>query len=218
MIEAVTQCSHERGLVMNSEDWNQRYDGDELIWTATPNQFLVSEVEGLQPGSVLDVACGEGRNAVWLALQGWEATGVDFSSVALEKAAKLAAHNNVTASWIEADLTTWAPVASSFDLIVLAYVHLPSEARGKLHRTIADGLAPGGTLLIIAHSLDNLTNGFGGPPSADVLFSPDDVISDLSGLGLTVEKAELVTRTVQSDDGEKHALDTLVRARRPLSL
>ena len=71
---------------VDREDWNSRYQGDELLWTERPNRFLVAEAEGLEPGRALDLACGEGRNAIWLAEQGWRATGVDFSQAAIEKA------------------------------------------------------------------------------------------------------------------------------------
>ena len=74
---------------MDSHGWDQRYVGRELVWTSEPNRFLVQAVEGLAPGRALDLACGEGRNAIWLAERGWQATGVDFSKVGLEKARQL---------------------------------------------------------------------------------------------------------------------------------
>lgn len=89
---------------MDREDWNRRYAGRELVWTSTPNRFLVAETAGLAPGRLLDLACGEGRNAVWFAERGWRATGVDFSEVALEKARALAAERGVEAEWRQADL------------------------------------------------------------------------------------------------------------------
>ena len=80
---------------MEREDWDRKYEGDELLWRAEPNQFLLEATADLEPGTVLDVACGEGRNAIWLAEQGWRATGLDFSPVALEKARRLAASRGV---------------------------------------------------------------------------------------------------------------------------
>ena len=87
---------------VNRDDWNRRYEGAELVWTARPNRFLVAEAAGLVPGRALDLACGEGRNAVWLAEQGWQATGVDFSGVALGKAQLLAESRSVQVEWLEA--------------------------------------------------------------------------------------------------------------------
>jgi 2-polyprenyl-3-methyl-5-hydroxy-6-metoxy-1,4-benzoquinol methylase len=81
---------------MDAAGWDQRYDTAEFVWATEPNRFLPPEVEGLTPGRALDVACGEGRNAVWLATQGWDATGIDFSAVGLAKARQLAAERGVT--------------------------------------------------------------------------------------------------------------------------
>ena len=88
---------------MKRDAWNQRYSGTELIWTAQPNRFLVAEAEDLPPGRALDLACGEGRNAVWLARRGWSVTGVDFAGVGLAKAARLAEEAGVEAEWDESD-------------------------------------------------------------------------------------------------------------------
>ncbi len=99
---------------MDRNDWDDRYRGETLVWKADPNQFLVGEVADLSPGRALDVACGEGRNAVWLATQGWDATGVDFSAVALAKGARLASDRGVEVNWVEADLQDWSPPAGAF--------------------------------------------------------------------------------------------------------
>ena len=92
---------------MDRGDWNERYSGSELLWTATPNRFLVAEASGLEPGRALDLACGEGRNAVWLVERGWQVTGVDFSDVAIEKARELAAARGVEGEWLAADLADY---------------------------------------------------------------------------------------------------------------
>jgi 2-polyprenyl-3-methyl-5-hydroxy-6-metoxy-1,4-benzoquinol methylase len=89
------------------EDWNRRHGEAGLLFGAEPNRFLVAEVEGLAPGRALDVACGSGRNAVWLAARGWQVTGVDFSGVALEQARGLAAERGVDVEWVEADVLEW---------------------------------------------------------------------------------------------------------------
>jgi 2-polyprenyl-3-methyl-5-hydroxy-6-metoxy-1,4-benzoquinol methylase len=94
---------------MDHRAWDERYASTELIWTAEPNRFLVAEAGGLAPGRALDLACGEGRNAVWLATQRWEVTGVDFSRTGLDKARHLARQRHVTAEWILADVTTYRP-------------------------------------------------------------------------------------------------------------
>lgn len=196
---------------MEREDWDERYSGDELFWHAEPNRFLVEATSGLSPGAVLDVACGEGRNSIWLAERGWRATGVDFSAVALAKARKQAASRGVEVEWIEADVRAWAP-AGSFDLVVLMYLQLPRAERHPVYRHFADVVAPRGHLLVVGHDVENLTAGVGGPQDPDVLLSAADVIQSIEGSGLLVERAEQVRRPVATDDGEADALDVLVRA------
>ena len=199
---------------MESGEWDRRYEGEELLWRAEPNVFLVEETADLEPGTALDVACGEGRNAIWLAERGWRATGVDFSAVALAKARRLAAGRGVEVEWIEADIRTWMP-AGSFDLVVLMYVQLPPSERRTVYRAFAGAVAPGGHLLVVGHDTENLTSGVGGPQDPDYLFSAADVVEHIEGSGLLVERAEQVRRRVVTGEHEADALDALVRALRP---
>jgi SAM-dependent methyltransferase len=195
------------------EDWNARYAGSELLWTAEPNRRFASEVEGLEPGRALELACGEGRNAVWLAEQGWRTTGVDFSDVALSKAAQLAASRGVEVEWIAADVLEHEPERRAFDLVAVLYLQLPHDELVRALGAATEALAPGGTILVLGHDTTNLTEGHGGPRDASVLFTPEDVVAELGDL--TVERAEKVRRAVPLDDGEATAVDAFVRARRP---
>lgn len=197
---------------MDAEGWNRRYATSELIWTAEPNRFLVEEVEGLLPGRALDVAAGEGRNAVWLALQGWQVTAVDFSEVGLDKARQLAARAGVTVQLVCADAID--PIGGTFDLVVILYLHLRPEERRRGYRNAAAAVARGGTLLVVGHDTANLTHGIGGPQDPGLLFTADDVVADLDGRGLVVRRAESVRRIVTTDDGERTAIDALIRAER----
>jgi SAM-dependent methyltransferase len=199
---------------MSSEQWDRRYAGSELLWTAQPNRFLVAEVAELPPGRALDLACGEGRNAVWLAGQGWQVTGVDFSAVALEKARQLAAGRRVEVEWVKADLLDYRPERRGYELVVVFYLQLPAAQRTPILGAAADAAAIGGTLLVVAHDSRNLQCGHGGPQDAAVLYTAADVVADIDGSGLAIERAELVERTVETPDGELTALDALVRARR----
>ena len=204
---------------MDAQQWNDRYATSDFVWTTTANQFLPPEVDGLSPGKALDLACGEGRNAVWLATRGWQATGVDFSSAGLAKASSLAEASGVTDTtrWVCADATTWIP-DDQFDLVVVFYLQLPEAQRRAAMTVAATALAPGGTLVVVGHDLDNLANGVGGPPDPAVLYTPDDVVADVmsSGVdGLVVERATRVLRPVASDGAvQRHAIDCLVRVRR----
>jgi len=195
---------------MDRRDWDERYAGEELLWRADPNRFLVSETAALPPGRALDLACGEGRNAVWLATVGWTVTGVDFSAVALDKARRLAADRGVTVEWVNADLLHWDPDGAGWDLVVVLYLHLPREQRRAVHARAASALAPGGTVLVVGHDLANLSAGHGGPQDPAVLFTPADVADDLAALD--VVRAESVQRPVSTDAGEVMAIDALVRA------
>jgi SAM-dependent methyltransferase len=198
---------------MEREDWNRKHGEAGLLFGADPNRFLVAEVAGLRPGRALDLACGAGRNAVWLAEQGWAATGVDYADVAIENARGLAAERGVDVEWVQADVLEWEPPAGEFDLVAVLYLQLPAEHRRAVLERAAAAVAPGGTLLVVGHDLQNLNGGYGGPKDVRVLFTPDEVAAELRGL--EVEKAERVLRPVETEDGEAQAIDALVRARRP---
>ena len=198
---------------MAREQWDERYRVDELIWKAEPNRFLVEEAAGLAPGRALDLACGEGRNALWLAERGWQVTAVDFSSVGLEKARRLASERGLELVLVEADVLEWEPPAASFDLVIVMYLHLPAGARRRVQERAASALAPGATLLVVGHDSTNLTEGIGGPQDPAVLFSPEDIVGDLDGLD--IERAERARRPVATGSGEVDAIDAIVRAVRP---
>lgn len=199
---------------MDSNHWNDRYATAEYVWKAEPNIFLAAETATLSPGRAVDLACGEGRNAVWLAEQGWTATGVDFSDVGLDKGRRLAAERGVDVTWVCADATTWTPPAVGYDLVAVCYLQLPADQRRQAIGVAGRALAPGGTLLVVAHDSTNLTDGTGGPPNPNVLYRPADVLTDLeaAGIDVTVERAETVERVVAG--AERPALDCLVRVRR----
>ena len=195
---------------MQREDWDERYAEPTLLWSATPNRFLVREAEDLRPGRALDLACGEGRNALWLAELGWHVTAVDFSSVAIGKARERATRARADIDFVCADLLEYEPETASYELVVLLYLQLPAEERRLVLARAAAALAPGGTFLLVGHDLLNLTEGVGGPRDPRVLYTPDDIVAELPGL--EIEKAERVPRDVE--DADRPAIDALVRARR----
>jgi SAM-dependent methyltransferase len=200
---------------MDREAWNQRYADAELVWSAEANRFLVEAVTALPPGRALDLGAGEGRNAIWLAERGWHVTAVDFSDIGLQKARRLAEARGVEVDWIEANLRGYQPERAAFDLVVLVYIHLPGDERRAVVRRAADAVAAGGTLLVIGHDRTNLQEGYGGPQDPTILFSPDDVTDDLAGIDeLRVVRADRVMRPVMTADGERNAIDALVRAER----
>ena len=195
---------------MQREDWDRRYAEVENLWAARPNRFLVAEVSELPPGRALDLASGEGQNAIWLASLGWDVTGVDYSEVAVAKARARAERDGVGARFVCADLVTYVPERGVFDLVLLLYLHIPRDERRIVLKRAADALAPGGTVLLIGHDLTNMTDGVGGPSDPDILVTPDEIAAELPGL--EVERAERVLRDVTGED--RDAIDALVRARK----
>ena len=212
---------------MDAHAWDERYAAAETVWSVEPNRFVAAECADLPLGRALDLAAGEGRNAIWLARRGWEVTAVDFSAVAVEKGRRLA--GEVPVDWVVGDVVTGAglePVdGPGFDLCVVAYLQLAAVERREAVRRALTALRSGGTLLWVAHDSSNLTEGTGGPQDPAVLMTAQDVLADLDSLlteagaeGAQVEvvRAERVARPVEGPDGVRTAYDALVRViRRP---
>lgn len=198
---------------MTAKDWDERYASMPSVWGSPPNRWVEQEVRDLPPGDALDLACGEGRNAIWLDSLGWRVVAVDFSAVALEKGidAEQRASGSARITWVQADAVSFeAPDPP--DLALLCYLQLPIAQRRAAVRNAASQLMPGGRLLVIAHHSRNRTDGTGGPQDPDVLYSPADIVADLAGTDLLVDKAEEALRPVEG--AQRPAIDTLVLATR----
>jgi SAM-dependent methyltransferase len=195
---------------MQREDWDKRYAAVENLWASKPNRFLVAEAETLAPGRALDLACGEGQNAIWLASLGWEVAGVDFSEVAIAKARARAEREGLEAEFLCADLLEYEPSPRAFDLVLLLYFHLPPADLETVLSRAERALADRGTIVVVGHDRTNLTDGVGGPRDPALLYTPNEIAAALPSL--TVEKAERVLRDVSGE--ERDAIDSLVRARR----
>ena len=193
--------------------WDERYSGPDLVWGAGPNRFVTEAVAALPAGRAVDLGTGEGRNAIWLAGRGWQVTAVDFSAAGLDRAARLAGERGVKVEWVQADLLDYQPAPGSCDLVLVAYIHLPAAGLSRVFRAAAAAVAPGGTLLVIGHDRDNIARGHGGPQGPDRLYTAAAVTAELDGLA--VRRAEQVMRPVRTPEGERTAIDTLVRAERP---
>lgn len=206
---------------MDAHDWDARYADTDLVWSAAPNTFVASELRGLPIGRAVDLAAGEGRNALWLASLGWQVTAVDFSPVALDKGRTLESSVSTEhpVEWVCADVLSWPGLEdTAWDLVLVAYLQLPAEQRTQVVRRAFRALRPGGELFWVAHDSTNLVEGTGGPQDPEVLMTADDVLSDLGGDDFEVISAERVTRPVeQGHRGEPGgtAYDCLVRVRRP---
>jgi SAM-dependent methyltransferase len=184
------------------EDWNRRHAERAERHSPEPNAVVREEAGRLEPGRVIDLGCGRGRHAIWLAERGWHVTAVDFSDFGLAFGKDAA--GELPIEWVEADLREYEPARGAYDLVLYAFVQLPAEERRAILARAAEAVAPGGTLLAVLHDVRNLTEGEGGPQDASVLATPGDVAAELPGL--EVERAE----SVRPDD----QVDCVVRARR----
>lgn len=204
---------------MDAAEWDARYADTELVWSRGPNAFVEAECSALPPGRAVDLACGEGRNAIWLASRGWDVTAVDFSQVALDKGRQLAGDPGAGGSvdWVCADATAWR--GEGYDLAVVAYFQVPAADRRTAVRHLVESLRPGGTLVWVGHDSTNLAEGTGGPQDPRVLMTAEDLLADLQGIAVDVERAERVARVVTTADGhgaeaERTAWDCFLRLRR----
>jgi SAM-dependent methyltransferase len=198
---------------MSNAMWDERYAqaaaSGSTVWSKGPNAWIASTVESLPPGRAVDLAAGEGRNALWLASRGWAVTAVDFSAEGLAIGRARAAELGIGLDWVVADARTWV-APEPVDLVVVAYLQLPQADLARAIANAMASLAPGGTLAVIGHDKDNLERGVGGPQDPRLLQSVDELRAAANGLEI-LECAQ-VERPV--DDG-RVAIDTVLLARKP---
>lgn len=192
---------------MEATDWNDRYRATDRLWSAEPNVFVEDRLADRMPGVGLDLASGEGRNAIWLAERGWEMTAVDFSSVAIERGRE----HSAEVDFVVDDVLTWQP-DGSYDLVLVAYLHLLLADFEPLIRRATTWLRPGGELFMVGHDRTNIEHGVGGPQYPEVLWEVEEITPWLDGLDIV--EAGVVEREVETDDEVAVALDALIRARR----
>jgi 2-polyprenyl-3-methyl-5-hydroxy-6-metoxy-1,4-benzoquinol methylase len=192
--------------------WDERYRERPQTWSGDPNPVLVSEMSGMPPGTALDAGAGEGSDACWLAVRGWQVTGVDISTVALERAAARAESLGLTITWLHQDLTR-GPVAGTFDLVSAHYLHMPVALRRTLFAHLAAAVAPGGTLLVVGHDLSDMHTSVARPHLAEMGWAPAEVADSL-GNGWIIEVAEARPRPARDPDGKQITVhDAILRAR-----
>jgi SAM-dependent methyltransferase len=193
--------------------WDDRYRQRQAAWDDEPNPFLPEDIAGLQPGTALDVGCGEGSDAVWLAKRGWNVTAVDISQVALDRGR--AADTDHLVTWQQADVLAWTPPADAFDLVTMHFFHIPLDERTALFGRLAQAVRSGGTLLVVAHHISDLETTIGRPPLPELFYSADEVEAALTSgrWGILVSG----TRPRPATDPQMQAItihDTLFKARR----
>ncbi|HEY6800755.1 MAG TPA: class I SAM-dependent methyltransferase [Agromyces sp.] len=140
--------------MFEAPSWEERYSGEQKVWSGNPNPQLVAEASGLTPGTALDVGCGEGGDVIWLAQQGWWVTGADFSANGLARAAQHAAEAGVAdrTDWWQVDARTFAADGRSYDLVTTHFLHPPDGGMVEVTRRLTEAVAPGGHLLVVGHA------------------------------------------------------------------
>jgi SAM-dependent methyltransferase len=197
--------------------WDARYASREQVWSGEPNRQLVAEAASLPPARALDIGCGEGADALWLADRGWRVTAVDISPVALARAtARAAEHGDEVASriaWEHADVRTWSPPLAAYGLVSAQFLHPAPDVRPQVVRRLAAAVAPGGVLLYVGHDPSDVGVVPRGHP--ELLIPVSDIAQLLDRDVWDVEVAETRPRPGTHPDGRAVTLhDAVVRARR----
>ena len=185
---------------MSSEAWNQRYSEKEFVYGTEPNWFFRQELDKLAAGRILLPAEGEGRNAVYAAVSGWQVQAFDQSQAGRDKAFQLAGTSGVTIAYDIADLTDCNYPENSFDVVALVFVHTPSAVRYGIHRRLITFLKPGGTFILTGYTKEQLHYRTGGPGDPDMLLSEEILRSDFAGLDIQ----SIVQEIREVNEGKLH--------------
>jgi SAM-dependent methyltransferase len=204
------------------ETYDELYRSAPSVWSGRPNRQLVVEASDLPAGTALDAGSGEGGDALWLAARGWRVTAVDFSPVALERAAARAAERGVDdrIAWLHADLDTWTPPEEAFDLVTAHYLHATWSDRSRMFAGLAAAVAPGGTLLVVGHLLgEHWGHGEHHAHDPDALYTAEDVAAVLDPGAWLVVAVETRPRDQEATTATGNpAPDTVLVARRVRSV
>jgi SAM-dependent methyltransferase len=199
----------------SAEDWDEFYS-EEPVWSGHPNEALVTEVAGLSTGRALDVGCGEGADAVWLARAGWLVTALDISPKAVERTERMAADAGVHVDGVAAGLLDASIPGAQFDLVIAMYPALLRTPTGEAERRLLDLVAAGGTLLVVHHADIDRAHALEQGYDPDDYVSPDDVRAlavERGGWDVVADERR-ARGQVLSGAGAHHKNDLVVRLRR----
>jgi len=215
----MTEHAHGGDPVFDQAFWDERYRSAERVWSGNPNPQLVAEVAGRPPGRALDVGCGEGADAIWLAREGWSVLAADISGVALERAARHARDTDPAAAarieWQQVDLLAQPPPPGCFDLVSAQFVQLPPQPRTRLFTALAAAVRGGGMLVVVGHHPSDLASGVPRPPMPELFYTPAE-IAGLLDRSWTVQACEARPRQARTPDGAEVKIhDTVLVATRP---
>lgn len=197
----------------DSTEWDERYASAEQVWSGEPNNALRQEVADLHPGRALDVGCGEGADAIWLATMGWDVTALDVAEVALSRARSRAAEAGLSITWIRSGLLDAGLPTNGFDLVSAQYPALRRTPHDDAERALVDAVAPGGTLLVVHHDVSDARH------ALDHGFDPNDWVgpadvATLLGSDWHIEVNEVRDRIITGGAGARHPKDVVLRATR----
>lgn len=168
--------------------WDERYASQKYIYGEEPNPQLKSFIDRNTPGKILFPGEGEGRNAVYAAMQNWDVVAMDQSSMAKTKAEALAAKQGVKIDYTIGDIVDNAYPPESFEVIALAFFHLPPQVRNKVHTYLASLLKPGGKLFLVGFSKQQINYNSGGPGNVDMLYSTNLLLEDFNGFQIVTNE------------------------------
>ncbi|MGW0436428.1 FAD-dependent oxidoreductase [Micromonospora sp. NPDC003197] len=217
--DAVATYRQQLHTLFDEAGWEERYRTRPALWSGRPNPQLVVEAAELTPGRALDVGCGEGADARWLAERGWQVTAVDIATTALDRAAAHAAavggQVGDRIEWVHADLRDQPPAEDAYDLVSAQFMQLPGEVRQKMFARLAAAVARGGTLLIVGHHPSDLRASAHRMHFPDMMFTAEEVAAALDPAGWDVLIAETRPRTTLGQEGQQTVVhDAVMVARR----
>ena len=183
------------------EMWNQRYAEKDFVYGKEPNQFFKEQIEKLNPGKILLLGEGDGRNGIFSAKLGWEVDAFDFSEKAKEKALKYAESENVKISYTVSDLETAEIKENYYDAVGIVFLHLPEDLREKVHQKAQKSLKAGGTIILEVYEKEQLKYSSGGPKDIDLLYSLEDIFTDFQDL----EIQKFVKEIANLNEGQLHS-------------
>ncbi len=201
--------------VFDAEFWDRMYRHRPAEWDGEPNPLLAEVAAGLAPGTALDMGCGEGADAVWLAQRGWQVMAVDLSQVALERGRAADPAQQVT--WVQADLHAWKPPAEAFDLVSAHFLHIPPAGRREFFDGLARAVRPNGTLLVVAHDASDLETSIGRPPIPDLYFTAEEVAASLAPGRWEIRFGGTRSRETTDREGRPVTIQDMVLEARRLS-
>lgn len=191
---------------IGGEFWNERYSSNDFVYGTEPNNYFKNELDKLIPGNLILPGDGEGRNSVYAAKNGWKVDAVDFSTVAKEKALKLAEENSVKINFEVADLSEYKPKTNYYDAAAIIFLHLNPNIRSDVHSKIVDSLKPGGTLILEVYEKGQFGKDSGGPQNIDMLYSKEELKEDFKLMGIKL----LEKRIIHLDESHFHKGEAVV--------